>query len=74
MSHFLTTSAPATNIVLAAAPLITCLPNGDKVQLTHTCTLDLPDLPAGAQAAHVIPGLDHIRYSPSSLCAMLNAQ
>ncbi len=40
-SHFLTTNAPATNIVPAAMPrLIVCLPNGDKVQLTHTCTLD----------------------------------
>ncbi len=56
-SHFLTTDAPATNIVLATVPLIACLPNGDKVQSTHTCTLDLPDLPAGAQVAHVIPGL-----------------
>jgi hypothetical protein len=27
------------------------------VQSTHTCTLDLLDLPAGARAAHIIPGL-----------------
>jgi hypothetical protein len=43
-SHFLTTNAPATNIVLAAVPLIAHLPNGDKVQSTNTYTLDLPDL------------------------------
>ncbi len=47
-SHFLTTDAPATNIVPATVPLIARLPNGDKVQSTHTGTLDLPDLPAGA--------------------------
>ncbi len=38
-SHFLATDAPATNIVLAAVPLITRLQNGDKVQSTHTPTL-----------------------------------
>jgi hypothetical protein len=66
MSHFLTTDAPATNIVLAAVPLIDRLPNRDKVQSTHTCTLNLPDLPASAQAAHVIPGL-------ASVVTMCNA-
>jgi hypothetical protein len=55
-SHLLTTNTPATNIVLAAVPLIAYLPNSDKVQSTHTCTLDLPDLPAGVQVAHIIPG------------------
>jgi hypothetical protein len=47
-SHFLTTNAPATIIVLATVPLIACLPNGDKVQSTYTCTLNLPDLLASA--------------------------
>jgi hypothetical protein len=35
MSHFLITNAPTTHIVLAAVPLIACLPNSDKVQPTH---------------------------------------
>jgi hypothetical protein len=70
-SHFLTTNAPATNIVLAAVPLIARLPNGDKVQSTHTCTLNLPDLPAGAQAVHVIPGL--ASHSLLSVITMCNA-
>ncbi len=69
MSHFLTTDAPATNILLAAVPLIAHLPNGDKVQSTHTCTLDLPDLLAGARAAHVIPGLaSHLLLSVVTMC------
>jgi hypothetical protein len=71
MSHFLTTNAPATNIILAAVPLFARLPNSDKVQLTHTCTLNLPDLPAGAQAAHVIPGL--ASHSLLSAFTMYNA-
>jgi hypothetical protein len=68
-SHILTTEAPATNIALAAVPLIARLPNGDKVQLTHTCTLDLPDLLAGAQAAHILPGLaSHLLLSVVTMC------
>jgi hypothetical protein len=71
-SHFLTTDAPtSTNIVPADAPLIARLPNGDKVQSTHTCTLDLSDLPAGAQAAHIIPGL--ASHSLLSVVIMYNA-
>jgi hypothetical protein len=69
-SHFLTTNAPATKIVLAAVPIIACLPN-DKVQSTHTCTLDLPDLPASAQAAHGIPVL--ASHSLLSVVTMCNA-
>jgi hypothetical protein len=69
MSHFLATNAPAINILLAAVPLIACLPNGDKVQSTHTCTLNLPDLPAGAQAAHVIHSLaSHLLLSVVTMC------
>jgi hypothetical protein len=69
MSHFLSTNAPATNIVLAAVPLIAHLPNGDNVQSTHTCTLNLPDIPAGTQAAHVIPGLaSHALLSIITMC------
>jgi hypothetical protein len=68
-SHFLTTDAPATNIVIAAVPLIAHLLNGDKVQSTYTCTLNLPDLPAGTQAAHVIPGqASHWLLSIVTLC------
>ncbi len=70
-SHFLTTDAPASNIIPASVPLISRFPNGDKVQSTHTCTLDLPDLPAGARAAHIIPGL--ASHSLLSIVTMCNA-
>jgi hypothetical protein len=56
-SHFLTTSAPATNILPTAVPIIARLPNGDRVHSTHTCMLNIPLLPPGARAAHIIPGL-----------------
>ena len=53
----------------ADVPLIARLPNGDKVQSTHTCTLDLPDLPAGTRAAHIIPGLaSHSLLSVVTMC------
>jgi hypothetical protein len=70
-SHFLTTNAPASNIIPASVPLIAHLPNGHKVQSTHTCTLDLPNLPAGARAAHIIPGL--ASHSLLSIVTMCNA-
>jgi hypothetical protein len=72
-SHFLTTDALVTNILPAAAPLIARLPNDDKVQPTHTYTLDLPDLLSTARAAHIIPGWHHTHSSPSSQCATMDA-
>jgi hypothetical protein len=62
---------PATNILPAAVPLIARLLNGDKVHSTHTCTLDLPTLPAGAWTAHIIPGL--ASHSLLSVVTMCNA-
>jgi hypothetical protein len=70
-SHFLTTNAPAKNICAATAPLVARLPNGERVQLTHTCTLDLPELPAAARNAHIIPGL--ASHSLLSVVTMCNA-
>ncbi len=70
-SHFLTTNAPATNICAATVPLVACLLNGERVQSTHTCTLDLPKLPATARNAHIIPGL--ASHSLLSIVTMCNA-
>ena len=41
-SHFLTTNAPATNILPTTTPIIAHLQNGARVHSTHTCTLDIP--------------------------------
>ncbi len=70
-SHFLTTNAHATNIIPATVPLIARLPNGNKVQLMHTCTLDLPALPVSTRAAHFILGL--ASHSLLSVVTMCNA-
>jgi hypothetical protein len=68
-SHFLTTSVPATYILPIAMPIIARLPNGDRVHSTHTCTLDIPLLPRGAHAAHIIPGLAlHSLLSVATMC------
>jgi hypothetical protein len=68
-SHFLITNTPATNICTASARLVARLPNGERVQLAHTCTLDLPELPAAARNAHIIPGLAlHFLLSVVAMC------
>jgi hypothetical protein len=68
-SHFLTTDAPASNIIPASVPLIARLPNGGRVQSMHTCTLNLPNLPAGTRAAHIIPSLaSHSLLSFITMC------
>ena len=68
-SHFLTTSVPAINILPTATPNIPRLPNGNRVNSTHMCTLDIPLLPPGARAAHIIPGLaSHLLLSIVTMC------
>ncbi len=70
-SHFLTTNAPMTNILPAIVLLVAHLPNGARVESTHTCTLDIPFLLPRAQAAHIIPGL--ASHSLLSIVTMCNA-
>jgi hypothetical protein len=68
-SHFLMTAAPMTNIHPTSKLIIAQLPNGKRVHSTHTCTLDIPALPASAQHAHIIPGLaSHSLISIVTLC------
>jgi hypothetical protein len=50
-------------------PIIAHLPNGNQVHSTHMCTLDIPSLPPGARAAHIIPGLaSHLLLSIFTIC------
>jgi hypothetical protein len=56
-SNFLTTGTPVAYVQLANKPIVARLPNGNQVQSTHTCMLDLPDLPTAVHLAHIIPGL-----------------
>jgi hypothetical protein len=56
-SHFLTSTAPMTNITPTTTPIVTQLPNSERVMSTHTCTLNIPTLHAAARRAHIIPHL-----------------
>ena len=40
-------------------PIKITLPDGDIIQSTHTCNLDIPWMPASMTAAHIVPGLAH---------------
>ena len=51
-SHFLLTTAPTTNKKAALNPLHVTMPDGDQVQSTHTCELDIPQLPVNARDGH----------------------
>ena len=55
--NFLLISSPSTNKRIAATGINVNLPNGEKIQSTHTCLLDLPQLPLAARKAHIFPGL-----------------
>jgi hypothetical protein len=69
MSHFLTASLPATNILPTAMPIIAHLPNGNRVHSTHTCMFDIPSLPPSACAAHITLGLAlHLLLSIVTMC------
>ncbi len=68
-SHFLMTAAPITNMRPTNKPIVACLPNGECLHSTHTCTLDIPALPAAAQHTHIIPALaSHSLISIVTLC------
>ena len=59
--HFVTTDAPFTNKRAAIPGISAQLPDGGTINSTHTCSLDLPFLPAAAREAHISIGLlcDH---------------
>jgi hypothetical protein len=68
-SNFLMTSAPVSNVQRTINPIVACLPNSEWVQSTHTCMLDLPNLPTTARLANIIPGLaSHSLISMVMLC------
>jgi hypothetical protein len=66
------TDAPASNIIPVNKTLVSHLPNGDKLQSTHTSYLNLLDLSDNAQAAHIIPGLVSHSLPLLSIVTMCN--
>ena len=68
-SHFLLTTAPTTNKNPALSPLHVTMRDGDQVQSTHPCDLDIPLLPSNACNRHIVPGLaSHSLLSIVKLC------
>ena len=57
--HFMIPGAPVIDIKPATKPLIINLPDGETIQSTHTCKLNIPWLPEAATRAHIVPGLAH---------------
>ena len=56
-THFLVIEAPTSDRQEAKNPMSVKLPDGVYMGSTHTCTLAIPELPAKARNAHIIPGL-----------------
>ena len=56
-SHFMVTDAPVIEKEKATAPLNIQLPDGASVTSSHTCLLDIPQLPRAVRIAHIVPGL-----------------
>lgn len=55
--HFILTNAPKTNVKTATHPIKVTQPDGTTNLSTHTCDLDLPELPIHARTnSHIIPG------------------
>ncbi len=53
--HLLVTDAPVTQLQFTEAALKVRLPEGKQVRSTHTCLLNLTQLPTAAQKAYIIP-------------------
>ena len=57
--HFMVEGAPVINKQPAKKPIQIMMPDGSKIQSTHTCNLDIPWLPHAMTEAHIVPGLSH---------------
>jgi hypothetical protein len=67
--HFLLANAPCLNKVKSRTPLTVRLPNGAKMESSHTAELDIPELNTAASKAHVFPGMaNHYLLSVGQLC------
>ena len=57
--HFRIPGASVTNLRILTKPITIHPPDGDTLQTTHMCMLDMPWLPDEARQAHIVPGLTH---------------
>jgi len=70
-SHFFVTNAPVIDIAPALQPLTVQIPDGTRVDSSHTCALDMPQLPKEGRIGHIVPGL--AGYSLLSVTTLCNA-
>ena len=57
--HFLQPGAPAINIRRTTNPISISQPDSGKLEFTHECEIDNPQIPQAARKAHIVPGLAH---------------
>ena len=67
--HFLVPTSITTDIKPYISPFHVTLPDGYKIQASHTTLLPIPQLPITAREAHIFPDLDnHSLISIGKLC------
>jgi hypothetical protein len=67
--HYLKPSSPNLDRQPDLQPITVRMPNGDGIQSSHTCLLNLPALPPGSTKAHILPGLaSHSLLSIAKFC------
>jgi hypothetical protein len=67
--HYLKPASMHDNRQPDANPITICMPNGDGIRSSHSCTLALPTLPPDTTKGHILPGLaSHSLLSVAKFC------
>jgi hypothetical protein len=66
--HFLQIDDHAQNCQPTNNGIIVQMPNHSRIQATHTCQINIPNLPSKACEAHLFPNLAHALLSIGLLC------
>jgi hypothetical protein len=66
--HFLQIDDHAHHRQPTTNGIIVQMPNHSRIQATHTCQINIPDLPSKACEAHLFPNLAHALLSIGLLC------
>ena len=66
--HYLAVKNIPATIWKAKNPITVKLPNGERLQNTHECLLNIPLLDPSARLARIFPGIQHSLLSLGQLC------
>ena len=66
--NFLCTNSPHSNPIATEVGLEVLMPNKQRIRATHSCTLNLPDIPEAARQGHIFKELAHPLLSIGMLC------